>query len=113
MPGARGYCLPCGGTLIRRNRRWLVKLLSLAFLFAQFGMVVHASTHLKPEQHATAQLCAQCLSSSSLQNMVGGGASIVPAVTVSHDHAIEASIVADSPRRAFAAFRSRAPPQSF
>jgi len=85
----------------------------VAFLFAQFGMVVHASTHLKPEQHATAQLCGQCLSSGSLQNMVGGGASVIPAADLTPDHAIEASVVADSPRRAFAAFRSRAPPQSF
>jgi len=89
-----------------------VNLLTVALLFAQFGMAVHASTHLKPDQHAAAQLCGQCLSSSSLQNMVGGGASVIPAADVTHDHAVEASVVADSPRRAFAAFRSRAPPRS-
>ncbi len=77
-------------------------------------MVVHASTHLKPDQHNSAtQLCAQCLSSASLQNMVGGGAAVIPSVNVVHDHAIDAKAVVDAPRRAFAAFRSRAPPQPF
>ena len=87
-------------------------LLSVAFLFAQFGMVVHASTHLKSDPHATpSQLCGQCLSSASLQNMVGSGATILQAVVVARHHAAESVAVADAPHRAFAAFRSRAPPQ--
>jgi hypothetical protein len=100
--------------LIRRNRRWFVHLLSLAFLCAQLGMVVHASTHLKTDPHANpAQFCGQCLSSAPLQNMVGGGAIVIPAVEIPHDHAIDTVVVADAPRGAFTAFRSRAPPQSF
>jgi hypothetical protein len=90
-----------------------VHLLSLAFLFAQLGMVVHASTHLKSDpDNAATQFCGQCLSSAPLQNMVGGGAIVLPAVETLHDHAIEALIRADAPHGAFTAFRSRAPPQS-
>jgi len=105
---------PAGGLLIRRNRRWFVHLLSLAFLCAQFGMVVHASTHLKsdPDSAAT-RFCGQCLSSAPLQNMVGGGAVILPTVEILHDHVIDTVIRADAPRGTFTAFRSRAPPQSF
>lgn len=77
-------------------------------------MVVHASTHLKsnPDTAAT-QFCDQCLSSAPLQNMVGGGASVLATVDVHHDHAISTVIRADAPRGAFTAFRSRAPPQAF
>jgi hypothetical protein len=98
----------------RRNRRWFVHLLSLAFLFAQLGMVVHAGTHLKtdPDTAAT-QLCGQCLTSAPLQNMVGGGAIVIPAVAILHDHAIDTVACADAPRGAFFAFRSRAPPKPF
>jgi len=99
---------------IRRNRPWFAHLLSLAFLFAQLGMVVHASTHLKSNPDtAAAQFCDQCLSSAPLQNMVGGGAIVLPTVEVLHDHAIDTVIRTDAPRGAFTAFRSRAPPQSF
>ena len=103
-----------GGYLIRRHQRWFAHLLSLAFLFAQLGMAVHASTHLRadPDTKAT-QFCGQCLTSAPLQNMVGGGAIVIPAVEVQHDHALEAAASADAPRRAFTAFRSRAPPQTF
>jgi hypothetical protein len=77
-------------------------------------MVVHASTHLKSEPHGTpTQLCGECLSSAPLQNMAGGGAIVLPTVTVQHEHAVETLVIADAPRGAFTAFRSRAPPQSF
>lgn len=103
-----------GGFLIRRNRRWFVHLLSLAYLFAQLGMVVHASTHLKADPDTAAkQRCGQCLTSAPLQNMVGGGAIVIPTVEVTHDHAVAAIAVADAPHRAFSAFRSRAPPLTF
>ena len=99
---------------MRRNRRWFVNLLSLAFLCAQFGMVVHASTHLKAEPHgAPTQLCGECLSSAPLQNMAGGGAIVIAAITIQHDYAIDAVVTADAPRGEFAGFRSRAPPQTF
>ena len=103
-----------GGPLIRRNRRWFVHLLSLAFLCVQFGMVVHASTHLKASPHGTpTQLCGECLSSAPLQNMVGGGAIVIPAVAIRHEHAVDTVAAADAPRRAFVSFRSRAPPQLY
>jgi len=76
-------------------------------------MVVHAGTHLKSDPHAAAQLCGKCLSFAPLQNMAGGGAVVIPAVQMLHDHAIDAVLRADAPRGAFAAFRSRAPPRSF
>jgi hypothetical protein len=97
--------------LVRRHRRWIVHVLSLAFLFAQLGMVVHASTHLKSDPHAAqSQLCGQCLSFAPLQNMAGGGAVVILAANVSHDRATEAASLPRAPRRAFTAFRSRAPP---
>ena len=87
-------------------------LLSLALLVAQFGMLAHASTHLKADPHAppTTQLCGECLSFAPLQNIVGGAPMVVLAVKppVHRIHEIE-PVAAGSPRP-FNAFRSRAPP---
>ena len=62
-------------------------MLSLALLFAQLGMVVHASTHLKVDPHAAptqSQLCGECLSFAPMQNMVGGAPTVILfAVTIS------------------------------
>jgi hypothetical protein len=99
--------------LIRRNRRWFVHVLSLALLFAQLGMVVHASTHLNQNPHATptqAQLCGECLSFAPVQNMVGGAPTVVLAVQVAHERALDCAAIVSVPHRAFSAFRSRAPP---
>lgn len=98
--------------MFRRNRRLLVNLLSLALLFAQFGLAAHASTHLgnDPDSQST-QVCDYCLSSSALQNMGGGDASFEVAVTVAHNHAIEVTPGHSIAPVAFTAFRSRAPPQ--
>jgi len=89
-----------------------VHVLSLALLFAQLGMVVHASTHLKSDPHAPAQpqLCGECVSFAPLQNMVGGASTVVLAVNVSHDRAPDCAPIIRAPHRAFTAFRSRAPP---
>jgi hypothetical protein len=101
---------PC---LIRRNSRLIVQLLSLAFLFAQLGMAVHASTHLKAEPHGTpTQLCGHCLSFAPLQNMVGGGATVILPVTITHDHAYATESTSIAPCGTCASFRSRAPPIS-
>jgi hypothetical protein len=92
-----------------------VHVLSLALLFAQLGMVVHASSHLKADPDATPtqqQLCGQCASFAPMQNMVGGAPTVVLAVHVSHDRALEFAAVISVPHRAFTAFRSRAPPVS-
>jgi len=99
--------------VIRRNRKPFVHLLSLALLLAQFGMIAHASTHLRPDPHAAptqTQLCGECLSFAPLHNAVGGAPAIVivvksPAVLIQ-----EVAAVAAVPPRAFDAFRSRAPP---
>jgi len=104
---------PAEAVLIRRNRRWFVHVLSLALLFAQLGMVVHASTHLKADPHARpaqSQLCGECVSFASMQNAVGGTPTVVFAATVSPDAAPESESASQVPHRAFSAFRSRAPP---
>ena len=90
-------------------------VLSLALLFAQLGIVVHASTHLKQNPHAAptqAQLCGECASFAPMQNMVGGAPTVLLAVSISHDRALDCATIASVPHRAFTAFRSRAPPVS-
>jgi hypothetical protein len=99
--------------LIRRNRKLFVRLLSLALLMAQFGMIAHASTHLRADPHAPpaqAQLCGECLSFAPLHNVVGGGPAVVLVVKSTIDRIHEVPAVAAIPPRAFDAFRSRAPP---
>ena len=99
--------------MFRRNRRWFVHVLSLALLFAQLGMVVHANSHLGADPHATpsqSQLCGECLSFAPMQNMVGGAPTVVLAVQVSHDRVLDCAAFVSVPNRAFSAFRSRAPP---
>ena len=88
-------------------------VLSLAMLFAQLGMVVHASTHLNTDPHAAptqSKLCGECVSFASMQNAVGATPIVVFAVTISPDAAPESDAFSQVPRRAFSAFRSRAPP---
>jgi hypothetical protein len=75
-------------------------------------MAVHASTHFKAERHAPAQLCGQCASFAPLQNMAGGGATVVLPVAISHDHAVATASSSLEPRGTGASFRSRAPPVS-
>jgi hypothetical protein len=102
-----------GLTMFRRNRRWFVHVLSLALLFAQLGMVVHASTHLNTDPHSApsqSKLCGECVSFASMQNAVGGTPTVVFAVAVIPDSAPESNAASQVPRRAFSAFRSRAPP---
>jgi hypothetical protein len=90
-----------------------VHLLSLAFLFAQLGMAVHASTHLKADQHpAQSQLCGQCLSFAPLQTMVASGAAVLFFAAVCHDGSLGGQALPNGPQRSFTAFRSRAPPVS-
>lgn len=87
--------------------------MSLALLFAQVGMVVHASTHLNSDPHAIpsqAQLCGECLSFAPLHNVVGGSPPVV-LVTKTPAHRIHEVVGVEAvPPRAFDAFRSRAPP---
>jgi hypothetical protein len=102
-----------GGPLTRRNRRWFVHLLSLALLFAQLGLVVHASGHLKADPHAapsTAQYCGECLSFAPLASMVGGGSTTVILLSQAPGRGVNVVATPFVPRRAFAAYRSRAPP---
>jgi hypothetical protein len=99
--------------LIRRNRKLFVHLLSLALLLAQFGMIAHASTHLRADPHAAptqAQLCGECLSFAPLHNAVDGAPAVVLSVKSPVHRIIEVEAVATVPPRAFDAFRSRAPP---
>src|SRR5262245_6509391 len=101
--------------MIRRNRKLFVHLLSLALLFAQFGMVVHASTHLKrdlPPAPPQAQRCGECLSFAPLHNVVGGAPAAVLVIKSPAHRIHEVEAIAAVPPRAFDAFRSRAPPVS-
>jgi hypothetical protein len=75
-------------------------------------MVVHASTHLKDTHGTPTQLCGHCLSFAPLQNMVGGGATVVLPVTVTHHHALAAESTTLASCGNCASFRSRAPPIS-
>jgi hypothetical protein len=86
----------------------------MAFLCAQFGMLAHASTHLKVDPHGApaAQLCAECLAAGSMQNMVGSAPTVVLAVELPHYRVSHAVTFESIPSRAFTAFRSRAPPIS-
>jgi hypothetical protein len=104
----RGYSRP-EAHLIRRNRRWIVHLLCLGLFGAQLGVVLHFSTHLKADTHA-AQVCSKCLSSAPLQNMVGGGASVVADANVVQSSACSRGDSEPVPQRGFTGFRSRAPP---
>ena len=100
--------------MIRRSRL-LVHLLSFALLFAQLGLTVHASTHLKSDPHAAptkTQLCGECLSFAPLQNVVGSAPAVVLAIRPPVHRIYEVEGVASVPPRAFDAFRSRAPPVS-
>ena len=88
-------------------------LLSLALLVAQFGMIAHASTHLRADPHAAptqTQLCGECLSFAPLHNAVGSAPAVVLSVKSPVHQIIEVEAVATVPPRAFDAFRSRAPP---
>ncbi|HEX5162049.1 MAG TPA: hypothetical protein VFV88_10015 [Steroidobacteraceae bacterium] len=77
-------------------------------------MAVHASTHLKAEPHgAPTQLCGHCLSFAPLQNVVGGGATVLLPAVVSHDHVLVAEATSFAPRGTGASFQSRGPPASF
>jgi hypothetical protein len=101
--------------MTRRNRTIWVHLLSLALFMAQWGMLAHASSHLKSDPHAApakTQVCGECLSFAPLQNVVGNAPTVVLAVdhSLHRIHEVGAAVVI--PPRAFDAFRSRAPPVS-
>ena len=100
--------------MIRRSRL-LVHFLAFALLFAQLGLTVHASTHLRSDPHAAptkTQLCGECLSFAPMQNVVGNAPTVVLAIKPPAFRFYEVSAVAAVPPRAFDAFRSRAPPIS-
>ena len=82
---------------------------------AQWGMLAHASTHLKADPHAAptkAQLCGECLSFAPVQNIVGSAPAVVLAVKAPVHRFDDVIAIAAVPPRAFDAFRSRAPPVS-
>ncbi|HET9472858.1 MAG TPA: hypothetical protein VFO82_03140 [Steroidobacteraceae bacterium] len=72
-------------------------------------MVLHFSTHLKADTHA-AQVCGKCLSSAPLQNMAGGGASVIADANVVQARACSRAESQSATQRGFTGFRSRAPP---
>jgi len=97
---------------MQRNRRWFTHLLSLVLLFAQLGLVAHASTHLGEERDApAAQVCDYCVSSTALQHVAGGGTPLDFPVTIARDSAVDRHEAIEPARAGFTAFRSRAPPR--
>jgi hypothetical protein len=98
-------------SLIRRYRQWLTHIVALALLAAQFGMAVHASAHLGADQDApAAQVCDYCLTSNSLQSMVGGAVATPVVVDVARQCPQKTVVRQEAPKRSFTGFRSRAPP---
>jgi len=83
--------------------------LCLALFCAQLGVVLHLSSHLKADTHS-AQLCGTCLSSAPLQNMVGGGTSVIADADVAHVSSSNSEKPRTLEQRSFTGFRSRAPP---
>ena len=95
---------PAEAVLIRRNRRWFVHVLSLALLFAQLGMVVHASSHLKSDPHATPTQSSSAASAPPSRRCRTWWAARPPSFSqssVSHDRAPECAAIASVPHRAF------------
>jgi uncharacterized Fe-S center protein len=89
--------------------------MSLALFLSQWGMLAHASTHLKADPHAAptkTQICGECLSFAPLQTIVGGAPTVVLEVKSPVQCVDDVVAVAAVPPRAFDAFRSRAPPVS-
>ncbi|HUQ11220.1 MAG TPA: hypothetical protein VM146_12975 [Steroidobacteraceae bacterium] len=90
-------------------------LLSLALFMAQWGMLAHATTHLKSDAHAAptkTQVCGECLSFAPMQNAVGNAPAVLLGVRQSADLLLDVDAAAAVPPRTFDAFRSRAPPVS-
>ena len=84
-------------------------------LFAQWGMLAHAGTHLKSDPHTVvpakaAQFCGECLGFAPLQNAVGPAPLVVLAVNPADHEIHDVDAITAVPPRAFDAFRSRAPP---
>jgi hypothetical protein len=97
--------------LIRRSRHWLIHVIVLALFAAQFGMAVHASTHLNADQEASlAQICDYCLSANALHNMVDDAAAGPVIVNVAQQCTQKPVIKKQRPKRSFTGFQSRAPP---
>ena len=82
-------------------------------LIAQWGMIAHATGHLKADPHATptpAQLCGECLAFAPLHNAVGNSPAVLLAVKPAFHPILDWQRALAIAPRAFDAFRSRAPP---
>jgi hypothetical protein len=102
---------PAEAFLIRRSRHWLIHVVVLALFAAQFGMAVHANTHLNDERDASlAQICDYCLTSGSLNDMVGDAAAGPVIVHVAQQCPKKPVVQKRRPKRSFTGFQSRAPP---
>ena len=75
-------------------------------------MAVHANSHLRDTHGAPSQACGQCLSFAPLQNMAGGGATVIVPATLSHDHVLATRATSVAMHGTRASFQARAPPAS-
>jgi hypothetical protein len=97
--------------LVRRHRSWITRVVVLALFAAQFGMAVHANTHLNTDQDAAlAQICDYCLSANALHNMVDDAAAGPIIVNVAQQCPQKPVVKKQRPKRSFTGFQSRAPP---
>jgi hypothetical protein len=109
--GRRADTPPAEALLIRKSRHWLIHVVVLALFAAQFGMAVHASTHLGTDQDASlAQICDYCLTANSLHDMVDDAAAGPVIVSVAQQCPQKPAAKKPRPKRSFTGFQSRAPP---
>lgn len=89
--------------------------LAAALLVAQVGALLHASSHVDDPQDRSgihAQLCAQCLSFSTVLATSGSSAAPVALPVIAEGIPLVATILASAGRPAPASYHSRAPPRS-
>ena len=88
--------------------------LAAALLFAQVGALLHASSHVDDPQDRSgihAQLCAQCLSFSTVLATAGSSATPFALPVIADGVPPVAAILASAGRPTPAPYQSRAPPR--
>jgi hypothetical protein len=100
--------------LNRRSSRLIVHLvLAIALVLAQAGALLHLTSHGKAAHGngAThAQLCGQCIGSSTVLGAAGVPGAALPAAFLSASSPASTESKFSCPTASFRAFRSRAPP---
>jgi hypothetical protein len=102
-------------TLFRRKPRLLLSVaLAIALLLAQAGALLHAANHVDEPRDRSgihAQVCAQCLSFSTVLATAGSTAAPIAIAVIAAGVPPVAAILASAGRPAPASYQSRAPPR--